>query len=251
MTTYEALAIFVAGIAAGVVNAVVGSGTLITFPVLLAVGYPAVVANVSNAVGLVPGLLAGAIGYRSELRGQRRLLVMFGAVSFAGGLLGALLLLALPASAFRAIVPVFIGLAVALILLQPYLRRFAADQARAPSGRAWALILGALLLCGVYGGYFGAAQGILLLAILGFAIPHDMQVANGVKNVLNLITNLVAAIVFVAVADVAWGAALLVALGSVLGGAVGARIGRRLRPGALRALVVAVGTVALVRLAAA
>ncbi|HEV7641683.1 MAG TPA: sulfite exporter TauE/SafE family protein [Gaiellaceae bacterium] len=245
------MAIFVAGVAAGVVNAVVGSGTLITFPVLLAVGYPAVIANVSNAVGLVPGLLAGAIGYRSELRGQRRLLVMFGAVSFAGGLLGALLLLALPASAFRAIVPVFIGLAVALILVQPYVRRFAADQARTPSGRASALILGALLLCGVYGGYFGAAQGILLLAILGFAIPHDMQVANAVKNVLNLITNLVAATVFVAVADVAWRAALLVALGSVVGGAVGARVGRRLRPGALRVLVVAVGTVALVRLAAA
>jgi uncharacterized membrane protein YfcA len=251
VTAYQALAIFVAGVAAGVVNAVVGSGTLITFPVLLAVGYPAVVANVSNTVGLVPGLLAGAIGYRGELRGQRRRLVTFGTVSFVGGALGALLLLALPPSAFRAIVPVFIGLAVALILLQPYLRRFALDHARAPSRRAWTLIVGALLLCGVYGGYFGAAQGILLLAILGFALPHDLQVANGVKNVLNLITNVVAAVVFVAVADVAWGAAALIALGSVLGGTVGARVGRRLRPGALRAVVVVVGTIALVRLAAA
>jgi uncharacterized membrane protein YfcA len=251
VTAYQALAIFVAGVGAGLVNAVVGSGTLITFPVLLAFGYPAVVANVSNTVGLVPGLLAGAIGYRGELQGQRRRLVRFGAVSFVGGVVGALLLLVLPPSAFRAIVPVFIGLAVGLILLQPYLRRFAVDHARAPSPRAWALIIGSLLLCGVYGGYFGAAQGILLLAILGFALPHDIQVANGVKNVLNLITNVVAAVVFVAVADVAWGAAGLIAFGSILGGVVGARVGRRLHPGALRAVVVVVGTIALARLALA
>jgi hypothetical protein len=242
--------ILAAGLAAGTVNTVVGSGTLITFPVLLALGYPAVVANVSNAVGLVPGLLSGALGYRRELDGQWRRLVSFGAASFAGGTVGAVLLLALPASAFRAIVPVFIAVAIVLICLQPLLRRVLPAPAQEPSRRARTAVLAALSVCGIYGGYFGAAQGILLLAILGFALPERLQVANAVKNVLNLITNVVAAVVFVFVADVAWDAALLIAAGSVVGGLLGARLGRRLGPGVLRAVVVAVGGVALVRLLA-
>jgi uncharacterized membrane protein YfcA len=245
VTVLDAVAILAAGAAAGTVNAVVGSGTLITFPVLLALGYPAVTANVSNAVGLTPGLLAGSLGYRAELAGERRRLLVFGAASLAGGTLGALLLLALPAAAFRAIVPVFIALAVVLILAQPLLRRLLDAHLHAPLPA----VLAALFVCGVYGGYFGAAQGVLLLAILGFALPDRLQTANGIKNVLNLLTNLVAATVFVAVAHIAWGAAVLIACGSVVGGVVGARIGRRLPPWALRAVVVAVGAVAFARLA--
>jgi uncharacterized membrane protein YfcA len=244
VTPLDAVAILAAGAAAGTVNTVVGSGTLITFPVLLALGYPAVTANVSNAVGLTPGLLSGSLGYRAELAGEGRRTVVFGAASLAGGAVGAVLLLALPASAFRAIVPVFIALALALLLVQPLVRRIL-GRAQAPAGA----VLAALAVCGVYGGYFGAAQGVLLLAILGFALPDRLQAANAIKNVLNLLTNLVAAVVFVAVAHVAWGAAALIACGSVAGGQLGARVGRRLPPLALRTVVLAVGTVALVRLA--
>lgn len=231
------------------VNAVVGSGTLITFPVLLALGYPALTANVSNAVGLVPGLLSGSLAYRAEIRTQpRATIAAFAVASLVGGLCGALLLLALPASAFRAIVPFFIALAVVLILVQPVIRGFVRRRLEERHAAVTRPILFALLLTGIYGGYFGAAQGIILLAVLSFAIPEDIQAANGVKNALNLVTNLVAAVLFVSVAHVAWGAAALIAGGSVVGGQIGARTGRKLPAPALRGLVVLVGAVAIMRL---
>jgi len=246
----EALAIFGAGMAAGSMNAVVGSGTLITFPVLLAFGYAPVTANVSNTVGLVPGSVAGAHGYRSYLAGRRRQTLELGAVSVLGGITGAVLLLALPASAFDAIVPVFIALALVLVLLQPWLgRRLAARRGEHGGRNRWALPL-ALYGIGVYGGYFGAAQGILILAVLGLAFDEALHRANALKNVLAGATNLVAGIVFVAVAEIAWGAALLIAAGSIAGGVVGARVGMRLPPGVLRGVIVVVGTIAIVRLVA-
>src|SRR6185436_17076043 len=243
------VAIFLAGIAAGTINTVVGSGTLITFPTLLAMGVPPVTANVSNTLGLVPGSLSGAIGYRRELAGQRPRLLRLGAASVLGGTTGAVLLLVLPAAAFGAIVPVLIALGCILVVAQPAISRRvearaeARGEARPEHGALW--VWGLVYLAGVYGGYFGAAQGVLLMAILGVGLTESMQRNNATKNVLALLVNLVAAIVFVFVADMNWTVAGLIALGSVIGGQIGATFGRRLPAWALRAFIVAVGVAAL------
>jgi uncharacterized membrane protein YfcA len=248
----EIAAILLAGVAAGTINTVVGSGTLITFPTLLAFGVPPVTANVSNTVGLVPGSLSGAIGYRRELSGQRERLLRLGSASVLGGITGAVLLLVLPAEAFQAIVPVLIALGCVLVVLQPMISRRVAARAaargveRPEHGAAWVWVL--VFLAGVYGGYFGAAQGVLLMAILGIGLTETMQRNNATKNVLALLVNLVAAVVFVIVAHVDWAAAGLIAAGSVIGGQIGAHVGRRLPPTALRVVIVLVGVVALVQL---
>jgi uncharacterized protein len=244
----EVLAIALAGLAAGTINTVVGSGTLITFPVLLAFGYSPVTANVSNTVGLVPGSLSGAVGYRRELVGQRVHAVRLGVASVLGGITGAVLLLVLPASAFEAIVPVFIALALAMVVLQPRLNARLAKRSRS-SGRGERIAtLAALYATGVYGGYFGAAQGILLLGILGMALAQDLHRTNALKNVLAGLVNGVAALFFVVAAHVEWGPAGILACTSMLGGQIGARYGRRLPARALRALIVVVGVAAIVRL---
>ena len=243
------VAVFVAGIAAGTINTVVGSGTLITFPTLLAVGVPPVTANVSNTLGLVPGSLSGAIGYRRELAGQTRRLLRLGSASVLGGVTGALLLLTLPSAAFELIVPVLIALGLVLVLVQPALSRRVAARAesrgieRPEDGAAW--VLGLIYLAGVYGGYFGAAQGVLLMAILGVGLSETMQRNNASKNVLAMMVNLVAAIVFIAVAEMDWTAVGLIAAGSVLGGAIGAKVGRLLPAWALRTFIVLVGLAAI------
>jgi uncharacterized protein len=247
MTELEAAALLLAGVAAGTINAVVGSGTLITFPALLAVGYSPVVANVSNTVGLVPGSVTGAIGYREELRGQGGRAVRLGCASVAGGITGAVLLLVLPESAFEAIVPVFIGIALVLIVFQPQLSRRLVRTRPAGHHGGPGVLLG-VYAGGIYGGYFGAAQGILLLGILGLALPDDLQRLNALKNVLAGVVNLVSGLVFVVVANVAWGAALLIAAGAIVGGWLGARFGRRLPPAALRAVIVVVGLAAIAQL---
>jgi uncharacterized protein len=247
MTELEALAILAAGVGAGTINAVVGSGTLITFPVLLAVGYPPVVANVSNTVGLVPGAVTGSIGYRRELAGQGGRAARLSVASLLGGITGAVLLLELPESAFEAIVPAFIGIALVLIVLQPWLSR-RLRRHRPEGHHGGPLALGGTYGAGVYGGYFGAAQGILLISILGLALPDDLQRLNALKNVLTGLVNLVAGIVFIAVADVAWGAALLIAAGALVGGALGSRYGRRLPAAVLRGVIVVVGVLAIVDL---
>jgi uncharacterized membrane protein YfcA len=245
----EVLAIALAGLAAGTINTVVGSGTLITFPVLLAFGYAPVTANVSNTVGLVPGSFSGAIGYRRELVGQRGNAVRLGAASVLGGITGALLLLVLPASAFETIVPVFIAIALVLVILQPRLRQLLANHAIDPQRRSGGILtMLALYATGVYGGYFGAAQGILLLAILGLALAQDLHRTNALKNVLAGLVNGVAGIVFIVAAHVEWGPAAIIACGSILGAQLGARYGRRLPPAVLRGLIVVVGVTAIVRL---
>ncbi len=250
MTVFEQVAVLLAGMAAGTINAVVGSGTLITFPVLLAIGFEPVVANVSNSVGLWPGSVSGAIGYRAELSGQRDRLVRLGMASLGGGLTGALALLVLPDGAFRAIVPVLIALACGLVVFQPRLAaQLRPRTAPAPlHGGAW--LFAGVYGAGVYGGYFGAAQGVLLIAILGLALPDGVQRINAAKNVLAAIVNVVAAVVFVFAADVAWRPAILIAVGSIVGGQLGARIGRRLPPAGLRALIVVVGVVGIVKVLA-
>jgi hypothetical protein len=245
----EIVAIALAGLAAGTVNTVVGSGTLITFPVLLAFGYAPVTANVSNTIGLVPGSVSGAVGYRRELAGQRARALRLGSASLLGGITGAVLLLVLPASAFKAIVPFFIALALVLAVLQPRLNRALAARELAGRARPHRLLVApAIFLTGVYGGYFGAAQGILLLGILGVTLAQDLQRTNALKNVLAGLTNGVAGVYFMLAAHVAWGPALLIAGSSIAGGQLGARYGRRLPPRALRALIVLVGIVAIVRL---
>lgn len=249
LSLLEMLAIVLAGAGAGMINTVVGSGTLITFPVLLAVGYPPVVANVANNVGLVPGSASGVIGYRRELTGQWRRVARLAVASLLGGVLGAVLLLTLPPEAFEAIVPAFILIALVLIVFQPRIGRWLAER-RPPSAHAGPWLLGGIFVAGVYGGYFGAAQGILLLALLGLSLPDDLHRINAIKNVLAGLVNLVAAIVFVIAVDVEWLAAGLIALGAVGGAQLGARYGRRLSPTALRVVIVIVGTVAVVRLLA-
>jgi uncharacterized protein len=260
----EALAIFGVGTAAGAVNAVAGSGSLLTFPTLLAFGFPPVVANVSNNVGLVPGNVSGAMGYRRELAGQRARLVRLGAVAAVGSAGGAAALLLLPSSSFQVIVPVLILIACALVLVQPWLSRvITARRARlaaahtegkppapAAGGReplSPALRVG-VLTSAAYGGYFGAAQGVLVIGLLGTFLDETLQRVNGAKNVLVAVVNGVAAVVYLLFAHVVWLVVVLIAAGSTIGGAVGARFGRRLPPLALRIFVVVIGVVSAVKL---
>jgi uncharacterized membrane protein YfcA len=250
MSPLHAVVILAAGVVAGAINAVVGSGTLFTFPVLLAFGYPPVVANVSNTVGLVPGSAAGAFGYRHELEGQRRRTLRLSTASLSGGVLGGVLLLSLPASAFKAIVPVFIIVALVLIILQPRISRALAARRRSTHRREQAgpIAMAGVFAAGIYGGYFGAAQGILLLAILSLSLDDELQRINALKNVLAGLVNLVAGVIFVFAAHVAWAPAALIAVGSIVGGVLGAKGGRRLPAPILRAVIVVVGIFAIVRL---
>lgn len=255
MTFWDAVVILLAGIGAGTINTVVGSGSLITFPTLVALGYPPLVANVSNNIGLVPGSMSGAYGYRRELAGQRPRLRRLIPASVLGSLTGSTLLLLLPSEVFDSVVVVLIVIALVLVVTQPAISRRLA--ARRQSGAAAhehlhrdvtppvVLLVG---LAGVYGGYFGAAQGIILIAILGIFVDDGLQRLNGAKNVLALTVNAVASVVFVITTEVDWAVVAMIAIGSTIGGQVGAKVGRRLDPRLLRAVIVCVGLVALVRL---
>jgi uncharacterized membrane protein YfcA len=247
MDVLEALALFAAGVFAGAINAVVGSGTLVTFPTLLAFGYAPVLANVTNNIGVLPGSITGALAYRRELRGQRARVLRLAVGSTFGGAAGALLLLELPETAFDAIVPVLILLGCALVVAQPWLSRRVGERRRGVA-HGGPLLLAAVAVTGIYGGYFGAAQGVLLIAFLGIFLEDDLQRLNAVKNVLAGLVNAVAAVIFITVSDVAWGAALMLALGSTAGGHLGGTLGRRLPPQVLRGIIVVVGTTAAVRL---
>jgi uncharacterized membrane protein YfcA len=257
MTGWEMVAVAAAGFAAGGMNAVLGSGTLVSFPVLLAVGLPPVTATISNSLGLVAGGLTGSIGYRRELRGQRPLLLTLLPASVLGALTGAFLLLHLPASSFEAIVPVLIAVAVVLVAVQPLLQRAlgARDDADAQrpvrGGRLIALLTGAYAT-GSYGGYFAASQGVLQIGIFGLVLRLPLQRLNALKNVLTLAVNVVAAGAYVLVATdrLDWRAAGLLALGSLVGGHVGARFGRSLPSALLRTAIVVLGVVAIVVLSA-
>ena len=237
-----------AGFGAGGVNALIGSGSLITFPTLLAVGYTPVTANVSNNIGVVPGSIFGAIGFRRELEGQRGRVRTLATASALGGLTGAVLLLTLPSDVFDAVVPVLVLLACALMAAQPRLAAWVAD--RRPEGARDVgpapVVIG--YLAGIYGGYFGAAQGVILLAMLAVFVPDDLKRSNALKNVLAGTVNAVAAVVFAIFADVAWGAVGLVALGAAVGGTLGAKVGRRIPPTVLRVLVMLLGLVVAAQL---
>ncbi len=252
MSPAGALAIFAVGLAAGTINTIVGSGSLITFPTLLALGYSPVVANVTNTVGLVPGSLSGVVGYRRELVGQRSRLVYLGSASAVGGLTGAILLLVLPGNVFRRVVPILILVACALVAAQPRLsarlakRRLEAEGPEPAHGGPGLLVT--VFLTGVYGGYFGAAQGVILIALLGIFLDDHLQRLNAAKNMLALLVNGVAALLFIVFAHVAWDAAAVLAAGAVIGGQVGATVGRRLPAPLLRGIIVVVGTGVAIRL---
>lgn len=252
MSIWEALAVFAAGVGAGTINTIVGSGTLITFPVLLATGLPPITANVSNALGLVPGSISGAVGYRAELRGQTGRVLRLGLTALVGGLAGAVLLLALPSDAFDTIVPVLIALALVLVILQPRLaaavQRRREAQGTEPHPHGGPALHTGLLFASAYGGYFGAAQGILYLSLMGLLLEDSLQRINAVKNILGAVVNGVAAVFFLFVAEFDWTAVLLIAVGSTIGGQLGAKIGRRLKPGVLRAFIVVVGSIAIAQL---
>jgi uncharacterized protein len=251
MQALTGVVIAAAGAAAGVINAIVGSGSLITFPVLLAVGYPPLTANISNNIGLVPGGVSGTWGYRRELSGQSGTLRRLAPMSVVGSLAGALLLLWLPASAFEAIVPVLIAIAIVLVVLQPRIASWAASRREeGHRGHVGPLAMIAVLIAGMYGGYFGAAQGVLLIGMLGSLLVENLQVVNAIKNLLTLLVNAVAAVTFTVVApeQVDWAVVVLIAAGSLTGGLAGAWVGRRLKPTVLRGVVVVIGLVALVRL---
>jgi uncharacterized protein len=216
--------------------------------VLLGVGVAPVTANVSNSIGLFPGSFVGAYGYRRELTGQRRRAMILGIASALGGAGGAVLLLQLPASAFKAIVPVLIILALVLVVFGPRITAWLRTRGREPGVDVrWPLFV-TTFATGVYGGYFGAAQGVLVMGLLGLLLAESLQRQNALKNVLVGVVNLVSSIVFVATAEVDWAAVGLVAAGSVTGGWLGAHIGRRLSPAVLRAVIVVIGVAAIVKL---
>jgi uncharacterized membrane protein YfcA len=240
MTGLDAVVVAGAGLVAGAVNAAVGSGSLLTVPTLLAIGYPPVLANVTNTVGLVPGSVSGAIGYRRELVGQRRRILMMLPASVIGGLAGGMLLLAVP-GAFEAVVPILILVAVAMVLLQPRIARRRAARG-VIAEHPGALLQGGVLLCAVYGGYFGAAMSVIVLGLLGITLDDDLQRLNGLKNVITATVNGVAAVYFAFATDVAWVAVVLLWISSAIGGQIGAHVGRRLPAPILRGAIALVGT---------
>ncbi|MHB8587548.1 MAG: sulfite exporter TauE/SafE family protein [Candidatus Dormibacteraceae bacterium] len=246
MTLVDVVLILAAGLVAGIVNAVVGTGTLLTFPTLLAVGYSPVVANMSNTVGLILGNVSGVVGYRRELGGQRARGIELSIPIAIGAVSGAILLLALPEGVFRRIAPWLVLFAVALVIAQPRLSALLASH-RDHAGSRWALRAG-LLLGGVYGGYFGAGLGVLLISLLSVFLDDDLQRLNGMRNVLSAVTNAMAAIVFITVGHVAWVAVGLLAVSSIAGGQIGALAGRRLPANVLRAVIVVGGLAAVVKL---
>ncbi|WP_017572900.1 sulfite exporter TauE/SafE family protein [Nocardiopsis halotolerans] len=247
MELWEAAAILLAGVAAGGINAIAGSGTLFTFPVLLALGYPPITATISNSIGLAPGTLTGAITYRRELAGQRTRMLRLGGMAFLGAVTGAMLLIYLPPGVFEAVVPFMIGLACVLIILQPRITRWVRSRRPARRDGGPLLPLGAYVT-GTYGGYFAAAQGIILMSVLGTALDDDLQRLNALKNLLTSIVNSTAAVFYIVLAEPAWPVVGLIACGTITGGYLGARFGRRLSPAALRVCLVVVGMSAAVQI---
>lgn len=248
MSLPEAILVLVAGFGAGTINAIIGSGTLITFPVLLAIGYPPIVANVSNNIGLVPGAASSAVAYRRELEGSAPQLRRYAPATLLGSITGAALLLTLPPDSFRAVVPVLIALALVLVVLQPRISEWVARRREEVLPHGGRYLLVGIFAVGIYGGYFGGGQGILLFGILATSLAQDLREVNAMRAVLTGLANATAAVIFVFAADVAWLPVLLIAIGSTAGGVLGAGIGRRLPDAVLRATIVVVGLAAIVQL---
>lgn len=247
MSLGQAALVALAGFLAGAINAIIGSGSLITFPTLLAIGLPPVTANVTNTVGLAFGTASAVVGYRRELRPQWRRALWLSIPSILGAALGAALLLLLPQSVFGIVVPVLVAFAVLLVVFQPRISAWLAPEGSAPPWGRYAVPLG-IFLTAIYGGYFGAAQSVILMALLTVLLRDPIQQLNGLKNAVSAASNLMAALIFIAVAHVDWRAAGVIAVSSVIGGLAGSAVGRRLSPSLLRAVIVAAGLAALIKL---
>ncbi len=260
-TLVEALLIFAAGLGAGAINAAVGSGTLITFPALVAFGVPPQTATMSNALGLIPGNVASSFGYRKQMAGYGKQVATWLPASILGSIVGALLLVVLPSTTFEAVVPVLIVLAVIMVIGQPFLKRALAKRAEkagrtAPakpedtSSAVKVAALAAIFFTAIYGGYFAAAQGVLLVGLLGVLTAYSLQQINGFKNVLVLGVNTVAAIIYMIVGfdKINWTAVLLVAVGSLIGGYAGAKFAQKLPDPLLRGIIVVLSIIAFFRI---
>lgn len=248
MPLLEFGAILLAGFWAGMINTIVGSGTLVTFPTLLFFGHAPVTANISNSLGLVAGGMSGAWGYRHEVRGLGSMIKRLAPASFLGAVLGALLLLVLPPEAFEAIVPALILVGILLVVFGPRINAWARRKdAEALTPGRWIALMAGVLVAGMYGGYFGAAQGVILIGLMSVLLPLRVQAINGLKNILSLIVNLVAALVFLVVnpSVIDWWIVLAIAVGAFLGGIAGARVGRAMPPWLLRTVIVVIGVVAI------
>ena len=245
MTLHDAALLSLSAVGAGVVNAVAGGGTLLTFPALLATGVPAVAANATNTVALFPGQLASSFAYRSHIADERRRALVLSVPSVLGGILGAWLLLALPEQAFAAVVPWLIVFACVVLAFQGQLKYLVA---RAKAANHPAALWAAQLAISIYGGYFGAGIGILMLAAMGILLPSSIQHANALKVLFSLLINAVAAVIFVFSGHVLVGIAILMAAASIAGGFVGARLAQRLPPAGMRGFAIAVGLYAAVRI---
>lgn len=258
---WQVLLVLLAGFWAGTINSVVGSGTLVTFPVLVAVGFPPVTAQMSNAMGLVAAGFSGTWGYRRELREAGTIAKTLTWASLAGGLIGAMLLMSLPPTVFDYAAPILIVAAILFVVFQPRLNAWVrrrrdsdgnepinAEVAPLPTGRVTPALFVLIFLTGIYGGYFVAAQGVLLMGILGVFLTSGTLVhANAIKTWLSLAVNLIAAAGYLLFAfdRIDWTAVFLIAASSLIGGSVGAKIGRRIKPKVLRGVIVSVGLLGL------
>jgi len=251
VTALDQLVVLAAGLGAGILTSTVGVASLLSFPILVALGLPPVVANASNTVGLVPAGLTGSFGYRAELREHPRVALAVILTCAAGAVAGAALLLALPPGVFEAVVPWLILFTCLLVGVQPLItrwlraRRTGADAGRPRTTMSPATTVFAALT-GMYGGYFGAGSGVMMVAVLGLGLDLELRIVNGLKTLAVLAANLVAGVIFLFVAELDFRVVGLLALGSAAGGYVGARVGRRLPPTLFRILVVLAGIIAAV-----
>jgi uncharacterized membrane protein YfcA len=248
LTGARAALLVAAGFGAGVFNGVAGGGTLISFPALLALGYPALTANVTSTVGIWPGYLGSVAGFRTEIADQRARLRSLGAITVVGAIVGAVLLLTTPSHAFSKVAPWLVLFASALFALRPVLAKVLTRLGHTDGQVHRPLLFGGMFLAAVYGGYFGAAMGVIMLAVLGLALPDTLARSNGIRAVLSVVANGVAAIVFVVHGSLPWAAVGALALGCLIGGYAGAVLARRLPVPIMRVLVVCVGLATGIRL---
>lgn len=246
MTAAHALLLVLAGLGAGLFNGVAGGGTLISFPVLLAAGYPALTANVTSTVGIWTGYLGGVAGFRRELQNQKPQIRVLSPSVLLGAVAGGILLLTTPSHYFRQLAPYLLVFACLLFAAQPVLRSWLAGKETTATHKA--LLHGGMFLASVYGAYFGPGLGVVMLAILGSALAEPLIRINGLRTVLSLMVNTVAVVIFVADAPVAWAAAGVMTICALLGGYVGSRVARRVPTGALRVVIISFGLVTAVRL---
>jgi uncharacterized membrane protein YfcA len=248
LTTPHVILLVLGGLVAGIINGVAGGGSLISFPLLLALGYPALTANVTNTVGIWPGYAGGAAGFREEIAGQRERLVRLIFVALLGGIVGAILLLTTSSAVFKNLAPWLVLGASLLFAAQPLLRRALGGSSHAPPRTRPVLLAGGTFAASIYGGYFGAGLGVMLLAILGLTLPDSIARTSGLRTALSILVNGVAAAVFLIHGGLAWRAVGLLAIGSLVGGWIGARVALRIPAMALRVVVVAVGLATVIKL---